>query len=748
MAPARPPPAAPVILLSLALALAEAGHLAGQATEVPPGLIAVELAPRPKATALRTDQPPQVDGDLNDPVWQLASPLTDFVQSRPLTGAPATEKTVVWFAYDQRALYLAAMCYDSDPNGLFISSLKQDFSSGTSDVFGIALDTYLDRRNGFMFLVNPGGALKDVQLFDDSRSENQAWEGPIRVETTRADSGWTVEMEIPFSTLRFNPSDEDQTWGLQILRRIRRKAEDTFWAPLDRRDQIHKMSKAGTLTGFRDVRPGLNLQVKPYLVADNVTGTLAAPDGSDTRGDFGLDVKLGLTPGLTLDVTYNTDFAQVEVDQEQVNLTRFPLFFPEKREFFVENSGTFAFGDQSERSYRTGVSLRDFTLFHSRRIGLDEGGRPIPILGGARVTGRTGGFEVGMLNLVTQSDGERPSENFSVLRARRGLFGNSDAGFLLVNRQGIGAEVEGYEAFNRSAGFDVNLRPLPSLLVAPYVALTSSPDAAGNQLAGRMWVGWRDDLWDASAFWRHIGDDFDPAVGFVRRRGIRQRYLTVGLHPRPPIRNVQEVNPYVEIDEIRDLNSVVATRTRTVGFDVSFVDGSSIGLNYADRFEMLEDSFPISADVTIPIGSYDFQEGSVRFRSRPGTALSGSAGLERGSFFGGTRTSVSGAITWRPSHHFSANLSAVHNDISLPGGDFTADVLGGRIDYGFSTRIFASAFVQYNAALDQLVSNVRFNYLYSPLSDIFIVYTERRDVATGVTLERVLAAKVSKAIGF
>ena len=402
----------PWALGALFVLLVPAATLAQEAGKVPPGRIQVESAPRPTAAALRTDAPPTVDGRLDEPVWQQAVPLTGFVQSRPNAGAPATEETVVRFVYDDRALYIGAICYDSEPDRLFVSSLKQDFNSGSSDVFGVTLDTYLDRRNGFMFLVNPEGALKDVQIFDDSRSENQAWEGPIRVETTRNDEGWTVEIEIPFSTLRFNPSGEDQTWGLQILRRIRRKAEDTFWAPLDRRDQIHKMSKAGTLTGFRGVTPGLNLRVKPYALAQDQTGTLVEEGRGGTQADIGFDVKFGVTPGLTLDLTYNTDFAQVEVDQEQVNLTRFPLFFPEKRDFFVENSGTFSFGDQSERSYRTGVSLRDFTLFHSRRIGLTGGGEPIPILGGARLTGRTGGFEVGLLNLQMQSSPRLPAENF------------------------------------------------------------------------------------------------------------------------------------------------------------------------------------------------------------------------------------------------------------------------------------------------------------------------------------------------
>ncbi|MCG8468700.1 MAG: carbohydrate binding family 9 domain-containing protein, partial [Gemmatimonadetes bacterium] len=660
--------------------------------------IEVETAPRPSAMARRVTESFAIDGELEERAWADAEPLTNFVQSRPDTGAPASERTVVRFAYDEDALYISALCYDSEPELLVVPSLKQDFSSGSSDVFGVTLDTYQDRRNGFMFLVNPRGALKDVQIFDDSRSEDQAWEGPIRVASVVHDSGWTVEMAIPFSTLRFHRVEGEQVWGLNVLRRIRRKAEDAFWAPLDRRNQIHKMSRAGTLRGLRDLRPGRNFRIKPFVVTDNTSGALLDPDDRGSRIDGGADLKLGLTSGLTLDLTYRTDFAQIEVDQEQINLTRFPLFFPEKRDFFVENSGTFAFGDQSERSYRTGVSLRDFTLFHSRRIGLTGDGEPIPIVGGGRLSGRAGGFELGVLNLQTESTDGVPGENFTVLRGRRSV-GRSDFGAIFVNRDATGSVVEGHPDYNRSWGVDANIRPVPSLLLAPYLAMTDAPGADGNELAARMWAGWRDPLWDVSAFFRHIGDDFNPSVGFVRRRDIRQSFATVGLHPRPPIGGVQEVNPYLTLDYVTDLDGTVVTRTRTAGFDVSFEDGGRLALRYDNRFERLLEPFEVASEVEIPIGGYGFDEGSISYSLSPGRALTGSVALSGGGFFDGTRRTVSASVLWKPDYHLSLDGSVSYNDISLPGGDFTADVYGVRADYGFSTKVFLSAFFQYNAAV-------------------------------------------------
>ncbi len=728
------------------LGLQAAGNAdpSGQAQGTP---IDVERAPRPTAQISRIAEAMVVDGQLDEAGWSGATPLTGFVQSRPDAGMPASERTIVRFTYDDDTIYLGAICFDSDPSRLVVSSLKQDFSSGSSDVLGITLDTYLDRRNGFMFLVNPQGALKDVQIFDDSRSEDQEWEGPIRVATVVHDSGWTVEMAIPLSTLRFAPKEGEQIWGLQVMRRIRRRGEDAFWAPLDRRNQIHKMSKAGTLHGLRDIEPGRNLRVKPYALLDNARGVGLSTEDRGTNGDFGVDVKFGVTPGLALDLTYRTDFAQIEVDREQVNLTRFPLFFPEKRDFFVENSGTFAFGDQSERSYRTGVSLRDLTLFHSRRIGLRGSGEPIPIVGGGRLTGRAGGFELGLLNMQTESVDGTPGENFTVLRARRSL-GSSDMGAILINREATGADVDGHPGFNRSYGIDANIRPHRSLLIAPYLAVTSSPNADGNEVAARMWVGWRDRTWDASALFRHIGDAFNPTVGFVRRRDIRQSYATVGVHPSPGMRAIQEVNPYLELDHITDLDARLVTRRRTAGFDVTFVDGGRLGLKYDDRFELLDLPFNVATGRVIPVGAYEFQEGSLSYSASPGRAVSGSVAVSAGDFFSGSKTTLSGSVLWRPSYHFALDVSASHNDISLPDGAFSADVVGARAEYGFSTKLFASAFVQYNAAADQWVTNVRLNYLHSPLSDLFLVYTERRDSAAGESIERVLTAKLSKSIGF
>ncbi len=416
--------------LTLGLCLFSAGVAAQETGRPPPTQggswpIDPETAPRPVARAIKTSGPIKVDGVLDEAAWADANPITEFVQSQPDAGYPPTEPTTVRILYDDDKLYISAVCYDSDIEHRTVTTLEYGLPPSTRDmdVFSITLDTFLDRRNSFIWLVNPNGAYRDGQTFNDSRNADYSWRGVVEIRTVIHDSGWTVEMAIPWATLRFDPTRAEQRWGMNLGRRVRRKNEDSYWAPVNRRDPVHRMSKAGTLEGLSGMRAGRNLKVKPFTLGTDVSGNRGSV--ADEEGiDGGLDVKYGVTSGLILDATYRTDFSQVEVDQERVNLTRFPLFFQEKRDFFVENSGSFVLGDVTEREYRMGSSTRSFTLFHSRRIGL-SGGRPIPIVGGGRLTGRAGDFEIGVLNIQTEAVDSTAGENFGVVRLRRNLGGGA-----------------------------------------------------------------------------------------------------------------------------------------------------------------------------------------------------------------------------------------------------------------------------------------------------------------------------------
>ena len=709
-----------------------------------------QAMPRPSVRAVRIDAPLTLDAYLDEPAWQRADSVTGFTQYQPEPGAPASEPTVVRILYDDDYLYIGVVCYDAEPEKLTVPSLDQDFSTRDSDLFGLTLDTFHDKRNAFLFAVNPRGGIADFQAFNDGRNVNRSWEGIVKVKTRIHERGWTLEMAIPFSTLRYDPAKADQTWGVNFLRRIRRLNEDDYWAPLARPDRLYKMSEAGTLTGLTGLRPVRNLQVKPYVKSDRTTGTLLPP-GADTYGlDAGGDLKYSLTPGLTLDLTARTDFSQVEVDQEQINLTRFPTFFPEKRDFFLENEGIFTFGDVAERTQRTGSSTRAFTLFHSRRIGL-SGGRPVPVLGGGRLSGRAGAFEIGLLDLQTQpatligADTTRvPAENFGVVRVRRNVLGSSDVGVLFINRQAT-SEADRY---NRTFGVDANFRLMRHMIVNAYAAATRTPGLEGDATAARVLVGWRDTFWDTAAFVKQVGDAFNPEVGFVRRRAMRQAYATVGIHPRPAMRLFQELNPYVEATAITDLGGRLETREATVGLGAEFIDGSRASIAVKNTFERLSNGFTLVSGASFEPGEYDYTDVQAQVQTTAARPLSARLSLGGGGFFDGVRRSARADVLWRVDYHLSLNLFAEHNRITRAGDAFDADLFGFRFRYAFSTKLFTSAFVQYNRATEEMVTNVRVNFIHAPLSDVFLVLSERRDVRANAVLERALTLKVTKLFAF
>lgn len=703
-----------------------------------------ELAARPVTHAVRAAQPPLIDGRLDEAAWSGAEALTDFLQQLPNTGFPARFRTVVRLLYDADHLYIGAENLDPEPAQAITAGLERDFNSGNSDIFGVVFDTFLDRRNSFLFLVNPGGAVRDEQTFNDSRTIVEAWEGIITVKTRMTDSSWIAEMAIPLKSIRFDGRRTSQDWGMNFIRRVRRVPETSYWAPLERQYRLHRMSKAGTLTGLQGLRQGRNLQVKPYVVAGSSSGSQVPKALLGPHGDAGLDVKYGVTPSLTLDLTYNTDFSQVEVDQEQVNLTRFSLFFPERREFFIENAGSFTLGDVEERNYRMGASLRDFTFFNSRRIGLTSDGRPIPILGGGRLSGRAHGWELGLLDMQTQRTADGPGENFGVLRARRNINARSDVGFM-AQRRAV-SDSGGGDAL--SYGVDANLRPFGSLIVNAYAVASEGPGGSADGYAARTSVAYRSKLWNSSAMVKRVSDAFNPAMGFVRRRGMQQSYGTVGMHLRPSWRGIQEVAPYVEADYVADLRGQLDTRSLQAGVDLQFRPDGTLSLEIQDQFDRLEQPFTVFPDRTIPAGAYGWREGVVRLQSPQSRALSAAAAVTTGGFYDGTRSSYGGMATWRARHNLSLEGGLTRNDVLLANGPFLADIASARVRYAWSTRFFGSAFVQYNTQSRTIVTNARVNVRYAPLSDLFLVYTERRNAESGLRNERTLSLKLTRMLAF
>ena len=705
--------------------------------------IDVETAARPSVRAFRTARMPVIDGRLDEPEWQQAPAITNFIQQLPRTGYPAQFQTDVRVLYDADRLYIGATMFDTEPQKAITSGKERDFVSSASDLFGLVLDTFKDRRNSFLFLVNPAGAVRDEQTYNDSRTIVEAWEGVSRARTSINDSSWTVELMIPLRTLRFDAARSPQEWGLNFIRRVRRTSETSYWAPLERQYRLHRMSKAGTLTGLDSLRPGRNLQLKPYAVGGTSSGLQVPAAAQGGKADVGIDLKYGITPSLTLDATYNTDFSQVEVDQEQVNLTRFSLLFPERREFFIENAGAFQFGDVVERNYRMGASPSDFTFFNSRQIGLTRDGRPIPIVGGARLTGRVGQWDVGALDMQTQRAFSSPAENFAVLRARRNLFGKSDIGVLLQNRAATDSNT-----WNRSVGMDANLRLGSNTIVNAYAARSDAPGSSSDGTAMRTQLAYRGKLWNNSLMWKRVSDGFAPGIGFVRRRNFQQFYGTIGAHPRPPLARVAELNPYLVVDYITDLRSQLDTRTISGGLDVTLKSEANLSMVVSDQFDRIEQTFTLVPGRTVAPGAYQWREGTVKYTMAPASRVIGTANATIGDFYTGTRRSAGGGLTWRATSSLVVETTYQRNAIALASGDFVANLAGFRARYAWSTTLLGAAFVQYNTQTRSFSTNARLNWRWAPLSDVFLVYTDRRDSETWGQNERSVALKVTRMMAF
>ena len=508
------------------------------------------------------------------------------------------------------------------------------------------------------------------------------------------------------------------------------------WSPIPRPYRLSKVSYAGTLEGLSGIRQGRNFYLKPYISSPILR---REEDDVDFLPDAGLDIKYGITPGLTLDLTLNTDFSQVEADRQQINLTRFPLFFPEKREFFLENATMFQVR-RAGRDFRS--RSRDLIAFFSRRIGLDRG-RVIPILGGARLTGRVDKYRLGVLSIQTDDLEELSSTNFSVARIRRDIFRSSDVGGIFINKQ------SGEGDYNRTYGIDGHFQFFRHLEIASFLLKTDTPGLDGDDTSYDVFVGWEDDRYKIEGDHISVDDNFNPEVGFVRRTGIRKSRGEFNLKfwPGEKIPWIRQIRPSTGVEYVTDQENRVESKNFDQTFSIMLEDGGSIGLTHQVRFERLDEPFFIRSDQAIPEGDYTFGEFNPHFFTDRTRMFSGGIELEIGEFFDGNKNSYSTNFRFQPSYQFAARVSWVHDNLDLPSGDFSTDLVTTNLDYAFNTRMFLSALIQYNSTLEEISSNVRFNFIYQPLSDLFLVYNERR-ATTGDVLERALIAKMTYVFDF
>jgi hypothetical protein len=682
-------------------------------------------AEAPVARAGQATTPPVVDGNvLDDPAWQGVEPLTDFWQTTPDAGQPASQATEVRILFTDTDLYFGVVCFDDDPSRIIVNESRRDSPLVDTDSFQIVLDTYLDRQNGFVFGTNPAGLEYDGQVTNEGEGGrglgsslgglNLNWNGTWAVSTAMGDFGWSAEFAIPFSTLRYDRK-ASTTWGMNFQRNIRRRNEQAFWSPLSRQFNLLRLSQAGTLGGLEPPRQR-NLQVLPYVRGDATEIPVVEQERS-TDGDVGGDLKWSVTPSLTLDATVNTDFAQVEVDEQQINLDRFNLFYPEKRPFFLENAGFFTMGSPGE-----------VEMFFSRRIGIGPNGGVVPILAGGRLSGKAGGYNVGVLNMQTREVNEVvPGNNFTVARVSRELPNRSRAGVIFVNRAVTGLEsVSGVN--NQTYGADGKWGIGRYSSIEGYVAKTSTPELSGRDYAFNVSAEHDSPTWLLSAGYREVGENFNPTVGFLRRHDYRRPSAMVLYRWRPDdLWGLLELRPHASYYGYWKPDGFYESGKLHVDNHWEWRSGWELhtGINFTT--EGVLEPFEIYPGVFVPPGTYDHTEAQIVGMTNQGAPLSLQVRLIAGGFFGGTRASTTTELRGRIGDSFNAYVDYLRNDVSLPTGDFVTNLLRMRLSYSFTTNTYVQALIQYNDVIDNWSTNLRFGWLQAANSGLYVVYNENRD---------------------
>jgi Domain of unknown function (DUF5916)/Carbohydrate family 9 binding domain-like len=681
---------------------------------------------------------PLIDGRVDEAVWMQVQPFTGFVQQEPNEGQPATERTELRFLLDRQTLYVAVVCFDSEPQNILVSQSRRDADLGDTDSIRILLDTFDDGQNAFVFGTNPFGIEYDGQVMAEGQTGqsgsggagfNVNWDADWTVRAQITERGWEAEFAIPLRTLRYNPGQE-RTWGVNAMRNIRRKNEQVFLSPVPRGYNLYRVSVAGKLHGLnlparRDVR------LIPYAAASLTDDKTLRTDTVNRSGDVGLDFKWGVRADLTLDLTVNTDFAQVEADEQQVNLTRFPLFFAEKRPFFLENAQLFQLGQPQA-----------VDLFFSRRIGLSASGEPIDIVAGGRLSGKLGGYNVGMLNMQTESaiddrtgQAIAPANNFSVVRLQREV-GRSNFGAMFVARQGVGAHAAA-EDYSRAYGLDLGWQATTNGRLFAFIARTDSPAVRGSSdYAGRAAYTYVHPAWTASAGYTQVGERFNPEVGFLRRRGFRQvegRY-NLSYQPQrwPWIRRIQ---PHANFSVFTNFqNELESSSGHWHFFDIQTRTGARFGYLFETQQDRPRRDFTVYQDVTgrrvvIPAGEYAWTRGVFEGHTNLSAPISASLFHRVGSYYNGDYHGWSLTLGLRAGARLLSEWGWNRDDITLPAGRFRNDLVPVRVSYAFTRLASLQGLIQYNKQASTFSSNIRLAMLNRSGTGFFVVYNDRRDTS-------------------
>ncbi len=686
-----------------------------------------------KIVAYRINSPITIDGILNEPAWQKANKISNFTQRELTEGAPATEKTEVAILYDENNLYIGFWGYDSEPDKIIALKMERDFRWGSEDNFEVIISPFDDNRNGYLFVINPNGAMADVLITDEGKGTNRSWNGIWDVQTTVNDSGWFAEIIIPFSTFKF-PDSNNQVWAINFERNIRRKREQLLWQGWSRNYELEMISKAGKLVGLKNISAKNLFEFKPF-----VSGGVQKNKGGnwETKFKTGGDINYLISPTLKLNLTLNTDFSQVESDRAQINLTRFSLFYPEKREFFLEGKNTF--------EMNLGQGIR---TFYSRRIGIHNG-EEVPIIGGMRLLGRQNKTQIGLLSMQTSAKDTLPTTNYSVLRIKQDVLEQSNVGLIVTGKNSK-------DSYNYLYGLEANYATSKifgdkNLRIGGVLSQTFTKNYTGkNPAAFRAYLSYPNDFVEYDLSVTSIPEDFNPEIGYVRRKDYILYSTELQFNPRPNISWIRrtEIKP-------ADINYYVTKSTGEVEsiqmewrpLGISFTTGDFVEFNIQRMFDRVDESFPLVDTVYVPTGKYWDTRYELQYHTFSGRKFFTFGSISTGDFYTGKRFKLFTFLGVSINKHFRFSVTWNHNDISFPGTQFSTNEFGGRFTYSFNPKLLTSLFGQWNSKDEEIILNYRVNWIPKIGSYFYFVINQTISTANNkFTLENTTV--LSKLIWF
>ena len=703
-----------------------------------PEVVVRDAEGRATVRAVRISEPLRIDGALDEALYRDVRSISDFIQVEPSAGQAATERTETWVAFDNDYVYVSFKVWDTRMDTLIATEMRRDSTNSWqgNDLVSFIFDTFYDRRTSFTFTMNPLGGRSDGTMIND-RQYSSDWNPVWETQTGRFDGGWTVEAAVPFKSLRYRPGTA-QVWGFNAMRVKRSKNEVstlTRVPPARGQSGFQNAQFAASLVGLEAPPSGANLDIKPYAISSLTTDHVVDPRINDPEAEAGIDVKYAVTQGLVADLTVNTDFAQVEADEQQINLTRFNLFFPEKRDFFLENQGTFAFGGVAINSLGgnfgggfIGSSSAAPIMFYSRRIGL-YGDQQVPLNVGGRLTGRAGAYSIGVLNIQTGDKTEElgaPATNFSVFRVKRDVLRRSSIGLLFTNRSesviGTGA--------NRAYGIDGTFAFYENLQINTYWAATDTDGLSGRATDSyRGQLDYSADRYTVQLERLKIGDNFNPEIGFLRRDDMVRDYARFKFSPRPGRPSL--IRKYVydaSIEYIENGAGRLESRERAAEFALEFQSADRLTVNYTNSFEYLPRPLRIGGVVLPAGGTYQFDTLRLGYSIGQQRKIAANLTAEYGTFYSGRKTTLSATRGRVPiTNQLSVEPTYSFNDVTLDEGDFTTHLIGSRVTYSMTPLMFVSALIQYNSGINAVSTNARFRWEYRPGSELFVVYNEERN---------------------